>query len=143
MKKTFISIFIIILVGVGIFVLMNVKKQDIPSSNQGIQDVSIKTLVEGIGEEVLQPGKIAVVHYTGMLIDGIVFDSSLTYGEPFEFMFGVGDVISGWDQGLHGMKIGEKRRLIIPSSFGYGSLQVGPIPPNSILIFEIELLDIR
>uniref|UniRef100_H2YI58 peptidylprolyl isomerase n=2 Tax=Ciona savignyi TaxID=51511 RepID=H2YI58_CIOSA len=84
------------------------------------------------------------MHYTGSLKkDGSVFDSSVTRGEPFKFKLGVGQVIRGWDQGLLGMCIGEKRKLVIPPQLGYGDSGAGDkIPPKSTLVFEVELLDI-
>ena len=84
-----------------------------------------------------------VVNYKGYLEDGTQFDNSYVRGEPFEFDLGQGQVVRGWDNGLWGMKVGGKRRLVIPPQMGYGSNGHGPIPPNSTLIFEIELVEIR
>jgi FKBP-type peptidyl-prolyl cis-trans isomerase len=77
------------------------------------------------------------------LTDGTKFDSSLDRNQPFSFVLGAGRVIQGWDQGVRGMKAGEKRKLTIPPDLGYGSSAVGPIPANSTLIFEVELLSIQ
>ncbi len=88
-------------------------------------------------------GQTVTVHYTGTLTDGSKFDSSVDRGQPFEFTIGIGRVIKGWDEGVMSMKVGGKRRLIIPPHLGYGSRNAGPIPPNSTLIFEVELLDVK
>lgn len=89
-------------------------------------------------------GKTVKVHYTGTLLDGTKFDSSLDRGEPFEFILGQGQVIKGWDEGIALMKKGGKAKLIIPSSIGYGNRAAGPtIKPFSTLVFEVELLDIK
>jgi len=90
-----------------------------------------------------QSGQTVTVHYTGTLTDGSKFDSSLDRGQPFEFTIGIGRVIKGWDEGVMSMKVGGKRRLIIPPQLGYGSRNMGPIPPNSTLIFEVELLSVK
>ncbi len=108
-------------------------------TNSGLK---YEDLVEGTGASP-KAGQTVVVHYTGTLVNGNKFDSSLDRGKPFEFTIGVGQVIKGWDEGVMSMKIGGKRKLIIPPSLGYGSRDMRVIPPNSTLIFEVELLDIR
>ncbi|WKZ24381.1 MAG: FKBP-type peptidyl-prolyl cis-trans isomerase [Candidatus Dojkabacteria bacterium] len=100
----------------------------------------MKTVQEGTGEEGAKNGQTVSVHYTGRLKDGTKFDSSLDRNEPFSFTLGAGEVIQGWDLGVLGMKIGEKRELTIPASLGYGASGVGPIPPNATLIFEVEMI---
>lgn len=94
-----------------------------------------------------QPGQTVVVNYTGWLSNkgqlGKKFDSSIDRGVPFSFVLGTGQVIRGWDIGVKQMRVGEKARLFIPASLGYGSRGVGSIPPNSDLIFDVELLSIR
>lgn len=98
--------------------------------------------VAGAGQEA-KAGMTASVHYTGWLKNGTKFDSSLDRAAPFQFLIGAGQVIPGWDQGILGMKVGGKRKLIIPPSLGYGSQRQGSIPPNSELTFEIQLLDLK
>ena len=103
-----------------------------------IEDIKI-----GDGQEV-EKFNIVTVNYTGLLENGTKFDSSLNPGRtPFRFTVGAGQVIKGWDEGLMGMKVGGKRKLTIPPELGYGSRDNGPIPANSTLIFEIDLLGIE
>lgn len=91
-----------------------------------------------------QLGQTVEVHYTGRLENGTKFDSSLDRGQPFKFQIGKGKVIKGWDEGLMTMKVGGKRQLIIPPHLGYGAMGSPPkIPPNSTLIFDVELLDVK
>ena len=99
-------------------------------------------LVVGKGAEV-RAGQEATVHYTGWLPDGTKFDSSKDRNEPFSFRVGGRMVIAGWDEGVAGMKVGGIRKLVIPPSLGYGSRGVDVIPPNSVLVFDVELLGVR
>ncbi len=106
------------------------------------ENVKIEDIEEGTGPEV-KSGDTVLMHYTGTLSDGTKFDSSLDRNEPFETQIGVGQVIKGWDLGVPGMKVGGKRKLTIPPSLGYGDQATGSIPANSILIFDVELLEIK
>lgn len=104
--------------------------------------LEIEDLVEGEGTEA-QRGDEVTVHYTGWLLDGTKFDSSLDRGQPFRFQLGARRVIAGWEQGVSGMREGGKRKLTIPPELAYGSRGAGGvIPPNATLIFEVELLDV-
>jgi len=105
------------------------------------EELSWEIIKEGTGSEV-KAGDNLKVHYKGTLIDGTKFDSSYDRNTPFDVVIGEGNVIPGWDQGVIGMKVGEIRKLQIPSSLGYGTTGSGTIPPNAGLIFEIELLEI-
>jgi FKBP-type peptidyl-prolyl cis-trans isomerase len=102
-----------------------------------IDDIKI-----GTGAEA-KSGDTVVVHYIGTLQNGTEFDNSNKRGEPFSFTIGEGRVIKGWDDGLVGMKVGGQRILVIPPTLAYGGNTVGPIPPNSTLVFAIELLEVK
>ncbi|MFH1461935.1 MAG: FKBP-type peptidyl-prolyl cis-trans isomerase [bacterium] len=120
------------------------------------EEVKMITTDSGLKYEIITQGKSSVmpkkgqkvtVHYTGWLDEngqnGVKFDSSVDRGNPFTFVIGVGQVIKGWDEGVVSMKVGEKRRLIIPSNLGYGPYGAGSvIPANATLIFEVELLEV-
>ena len=114
---------------------------DSSAAGQGSQNLVIQDETVGTGD-IAQAGDTLAVNYTGRLQDGTVFDTSVGK-KPFTFALGAGQVIAGWDQGLAGMKVGGKRLLIIPSSLAYGAQQVGSIPPNSTLVFEVELLSVQ
>ena len=92
---------------------------------------------------IAKEGSHVRVHYTGWLTNGKKFDSSVDAGKPFDFTIGNGEVIKGWEEGVAGMKVGGKRQLRIPPDLAYGSRGVGSIPPNSTLIFDVELLEAK
>ncbi|MFK0089460.1 FKBP-type peptidyl-prolyl cis-trans isomerase [Pseudomonas sp. NPDC090755] len=95
----------------------------------------------GEGKEAVK-GALITTQYTGWLDDGTQFDSSYDRGKPFQCVIGTGRVIKGWDQGLMGMKVGGKRKLVVPSHLAYGERSMGAITPHSNLTFEIELLEV-
>ena len=103
--------------------------------------VVVRDDVVGSGADA-KTGDALTVHYIGTLTSGKVFDSSVDRGVPFSFTLGAGQVIRGWDEGLVGMKEGGRRTLVIAPDYGYGPNGVGPIPANSVLIFEVELIKI-
>lgn len=129
---SFIAIFLMIIVNYN-FAL----------AQDGSSELKITNIVEGAGDEAQLHSRV-LVHYTGWLIDGTKFDSSVDRGEPFQFTVGAGQVIAGWDAGVGGMHIGGKRELIIPPEMGYGQRGAGDaIPGGATLKFEIELLGVQ
>ncbi len=105
--------------------------------------LKIEDLAVGDGAEAATGSSVSV-HYTGWLLDGDKFDSSLDRNMPFDFFLGGGQVIKGWDEGVQGMKINGKRKLTIPPELGYGAAGAGGvIPPNATLVFEVELLAVK
>ena len=116
------------------------KEEKVITTKSGLKYVELK---EGTGDEA-KVGQVVEVHYTGWLKDGTKFDSSKDRNKPFEFPLGAGRVIKGWDEGVAGMKVGGKRKLIIPPELGYGKRGAGGvIPPDAELTFEVELLGIK
>ena len=113
-----------------------------PQETLIVGDLVVEDLVVGDGP-VAEAGDTVNVHYVGRLQNGTQFDSSYDGGVPFTFTAGTGQVIAGWDQGVPGMRVGGTRRLTIPPNLGYGLNPVGVIPPNSTLVFEVELLSIE
>jgi FKBP-type peptidyl-prolyl cis-trans isomerase len=111
------------------------------SETPPVTQLVIEDVVEGTGAEA-KSGDTVVVHYTGTLLDGTKFDSSRDSGNPFQFQLGAGRVIQGWDQGVAGMKVGGIRKLTIPPELGYGGQSIGSIPANSVLLFDVELLEV-
>lgn len=107
------------------------------------EQLLVEVLQEGSGPQAAAAGDTITVNYSGWLPDGTLVDSSENPGRsPFSFVLGEGQVIDGWDQGIVGMRVGEKVRLTIPAELAYGSSGQGPIPPNSTLIFEVHMLSI-
>ncbi len=118
-------------------------KKDFPNAELVTSQSGLKYVVSKAGDGAKAgKGRKIKAHYTGKLLSGVVFDSSVRRGEPFEFTVGVGEVIPGWDEALSDMKKGEKRVLIIPPALAYGARGAGGvIPPNATLVFEVELVD--
>lgn len=165
MKKNIILILVLVVVSISLVLFLNNKKEQAQNqpeetylsggndnnattdSDNNMQTntngLKIETLKDGTGQEAKNGDRVAV-HYTGYLENGTKFDSSIDRGQPFVFTLGAGQVIQGWDLGVLGMKVGEKRKLIIPPDLAYGSSGAGGvIPPNAALIFEVELLAIQ
>jgi len=116
----------------------NVEEQVVVEPETTLQ---VEIIQKGTGDRQVEQNDVISVHYVGTLTDGSKFDSSIDRGEPFTFTVGIGQVIKGWDQGTQGMKVGEKRKLTIPANLAYGEQGSGAvIPPNSTLIFEVELV---
>lgn len=147
----------IIIVGLGYYFLNTKPNTKTLTNNQNIinedktmnqesnaSELKIETLKEGTGEGA-KNGDLVTVNYTGTLENGTKFDSSLNPGRsPFQFTLGQNMVIQGWELGILGMKVGEKRKLTIPAELGYGASGAGGvIPPNATLIFEVDLLKIN
>ncbi len=167
MEKNIVAFLIAIIIGVvfyGVFIKEEKPEEIIPEEkknqivleeenkkekenfdiqiDKNSEEVQIKRLKEGSGAKVEKGDKVTI-HYEGRLIDGTLFDSSIKKDSPLTFTLGQRQVIPGMEAGTEGMKVGEKRRLFIPPKLGYGSQGKGPIPPNSILVFDIELLKIN
>lgn len=149
--KSFILLTVICVAALGIFVYFifgfnqrpsNTQTQTQTTQETAPADLKIEDITEGTGPAV-KTGDTIRIHYKGTLTNGTKFDSSYDRNEPFETQIGVGTVIKGWDLGVIGMKVGGKRKLTIPPSLGYGDQSAGTIPPNSTLIFEVELVEIK
>lgn len=151
MKNTLIGLVLIIVVSLAGYLLVSRLGTTSDVVLETVTGESMTT-ASGLGIEVVQEGsgaraengQLVTVHYTGTLEDGTVFDSSVTRGVPFEFVLGTGAVIAGWDEGVLGMTVGEKRRLTIPSDLAYGEQGYpGVIPGGATLIFSVELLAVN
>jgi len=138
-----VAIIIIALAGVYYFFINKNQNSQNQMENKTLENgLQIIDEVVGAGAEA-KAGDIVIVNYAGNLENGVKFDSSYDRNQPFSFVLGAGSVIQGWDIGVAGMKIGGKRKLVIPPALGYGSKDYGPIPASSTLIFEIELLGVQ
>jgi FKBP-type peptidyl-prolyl cis-trans isomerase FkpA len=115
---------------------------DLNAMDRSDSGLYTQNLVVGTGAEAT-PGRKLQMHYSGWLPNGMLFDTSRTTGQTFSFTLGQGEVIQGWDEGVAGMRVGGQRRLVIPSELGYGDRDLGTIPPNSVLIFDVELISVR
>jgi len=135
----------LVLAGVLVFISIN-NKINMPSNNNTNNTVGeVNNTISAV--DVAKAGDTVSMNYTGRLENGTVFDSNVdpkfNHVEPFVFILGAGQVISGWDKGIVGMKVGEKKTLTIPPADAYGANGQEPIPPNSTLIFEVELVAIK
>lgn len=124
--------------------LINIFNSPVQEDTSMETNIPVTTQDTSVGTgAIAAAGDKLTVHYVGRLMDGRVFDSSRDRNTPFEFILGVGQVIRGWDEGMVGMRVGGKRELVISPEYAYGSQSVGTIPPNSTLIFEVELLNVE
>lgn len=154
-KNILYPIIVLVVIAVLVFVTIKVKNEQPLLENQDLTEeinmnkdefIKITILKEGNGPEAKSGDNISV-NYTGMLTNNTIFDSNIDpkfgHTDPFIFSLGAGQVIQGWDRGIEGMKVGEKRKLEIAPEYAYGEYGIGEIiPPNSVLIFEVELLEI-
>ncbi len=135
----------LVLAGVLIFININNKINMVPNNN--VANNPPTDIIPTEEMAVAKAGDTVSMNYTGRLENGTVFDSNVdpkfNHVQPFDFTLGAGQVIAGWDKGIVGMKVGEKKTLTIPPEDGYGARGQGPIPPNSTLIFDVELLAIK
>jgi peptidylprolyl isomerase len=144
MKRT---IFYLLTISIPLFGMAQKKKDKAPKKEINVEyttasGLKYKYLEMGKGKQA-EAGMTVTVHYTGTLLDGKKFDSSKDRNQPFSFKLGKGQVIKGWDEGIALLKVGDKAVLTIPPQLGYGPTDMGNIPPNSTLIFEVELLEVK
>ncbi len=150
-KTKMIISFVVVLAVVAVLVLVAIKGRTTPIATENpvvesSDGVNIAIISEGTGEGIVSGDAISV-NYAGMLTDGTVFDSNIdpkfNHVEPYEFVLGAGEVIPGWDVGLVGMKVGEKRIIEVSPEYAYGATGYPPvIPPNATLVFQVELVEI-
>jgi len=146
-QKEWIAVIIALFI-VGFFFMFGQSLISIFNENTGIASISSKPealsedMVMGIGSQAVAGSRVTI-HYTGRFVDGTIFDSSISRGEPLQFVLGVGQVIEGLDKGIVGMRVGGKRFFSIPPELGYGMNDYGPIPGGSTLIFEVDLLKVE
>jgi FKBP-type peptidyl-prolyl cis-trans isomerase len=154
MTYRYIALGLLVVIGIAVLVMSCAKNEtQNQAGGQGTAVSNMVTTSSGLQYQITQEGSGAVakagqkvtVNYTGYLTDGTKFDSSLNQGRtPFQFALGAGQVIKGWDEGVAGMKIGEKRKLTIPSGLAYGPQGRPPvIPPSATLVFDVELLGVQ
>jgi len=141
--KIILVIVLVLIIGGGLVYYFGFYKKEMPKETEQ-PGLKIEILKEGTGKQI-QNSETAVVNYSGKLEDGTEFDSSYKRGVPFSFVLGSGMVIKGWELGVLGMKIGEKRKLTIAPELAYGDTGAGGgvIPAKATLIFEVELLEIK
>lgn len=155
-----LTVLFVLLMGVGLFFAKTTSEKATVTFTTGSADnakvsptpamielsggLKVQDIVVGTGTQA-EAGDTVAAHYVGTLANGRKFDSSYDRGEPFEFVLGGGQVIRGWDIGIVGMRVGGKRKLVIPPALGYGNREVGngAIPANSTLIFEVELVAVK
>ncbi|MFC2097637.1 FKBP-type peptidyl-prolyl cis-trans isomerase [Bacteroidota bacterium] len=141
MKKIKLLIFVgvIAVFTSGCSIFKNAESKEYKKTESGLK---YKITEKGDGAQA-KKGDVVAVHYKGMFTDEKVFDSSYERGKPIQFELGAGKVIKGWDEGIALLHVGDKAEFIIPSHLGYGSRDNGPIPANSTLVFEVELVAIK
>jgi FKBP-type peptidyl-prolyl cis-trans isomerase len=149
-KKNLVAILLVVAILLIVWLVISKPKEEVNTPAPVQQAVTtqqsspkIEVLQQGAGDKAVKAGDTVAVNYVGTLEDGTVFDSNTSTDKPFETEIGVGNVIKGWDLGIVGMKVGEKRKLTISPELGYGNQAVGTIPAGSTLIFDVQLLAIK